>query len=256
MPSKSPPWTRDEIILALDLYYRLGRRVPGERELPVIQVSRYLNQLPVHDQSVRASNFRNPNGVALKIANLRAFDRSTSSVGMRGGSRLDREIYEEFEDQPEQVARAAQEVLQRYGLAGGPTVTDDLRRAAEQPTSYQTRFDRYALHLVLEQDMNTNAARRQQARSLTCEVCGFDFGRMYGTRGEGYIEYHHRAPLADLVAGMRPSPEDLHLICANRHAMLHLGDDPISLVDLKEMVRNAQRASIRDLAARLNNPEH
>lgn len=38
--------------------------------------------------------------------------------------------------------------------------------------------------------------------------------------------------------------------------MLHLGDDPISLVDLKEMVRNAQRASIRDLAARLNNPEH
>jgi 5-methylcytosine-specific restriction protein A len=74
VPPKSPPWTRDETILALDLYYRMGRRVPNPGDLPVIQVSRYLNQLPIHDLSVRASNFRNPSGVVLKIANLRAFD--------------------------------------------------------------------------------------------------------------------------------------------------------------------------------------
>ena len=72
MPPKSPRWTREEIILALDLYYRHGRRVADDCHPDVIQVSRFLNQLPIHDQSVRAPNFRNPNGVALKIANLRA----------------------------------------------------------------------------------------------------------------------------------------------------------------------------------------
>jgi len=80
VPPKSPPWTRDETILALDLYYRMGRRVPNPGDLPVIQVSRYLNQLPIHDLSVRASNFRNPSGVVLKIANLRAFDKSTGEL--------------------------------------------------------------------------------------------------------------------------------------------------------------------------------
>jgi 5-methylcytosine-specific restriction enzyme A len=255
VPPKSPPWTRDETILALDLYYRMGRRVPNPGDLPVIQVSRYLNQLPIHDLSVRASNFRNPSGVVLKIANLRAFDKSTSSVGMSGGSRLDREIYEEFEDRPDRVAKAAQEVLRRYGLVGRPAITDEPHRAAEPLSPYRTRFDRYALHLSLEQDMNVNAARRYQARSLTCEACGFDFGHMYGARGEGYIQYHHRTPLTDLDTGRRPSPDDLHLICANCHAMLHAGDRPITVEELRTIVRERQRSTIRDLASRLNDPE-
>jgi 5-methylcytosine-specific restriction protein A len=254
VPPKSPPWTRDEIILALDLYLRVGRRVPNPGDRPVIEVSRYLNQMPIHPPSARAPNFRNPAGVVLKVANLRAFDKSTTSVGMSRGSRLDREIYEEFEDAPELVSRAAREVLRRYGLLGETHTPETPRRAAEPTSVYRAGFDRHRLHMALEQDMNAIAARRAQARSLTCEICGFDFGRVYGARGEGYIQYHHTAPLADLAPGRLPTPDDLHLICANCHAMLHTGEQALTVDDLKAIVRDIQRSSVRDLVSRLGKP--
>jgi 5-methylcytosine-specific restriction protein A len=136
MPPKSPPWTREEIILALDLYLRLGRRIPGPDDQAVLQLSKYLNQLPIHDPSVRAFNFRNPAGVVLKIANLRAFDKTTSSVGMRRGSRLDQEIYEEFEDHPERVAHEALEILRRFGPPNDQSEPLEFRRAAERTPQY------------------------------------------------------------------------------------------------------------------------
>jgi 5-methylcytosine-specific restriction protein A len=255
LPPKSPPWTREEIILALDLYYRMGRRIPNPDAPDVLQVSRYLNQLPIHSPSVRAPNFRNPAGVVLKVANLRAFDKSTSSVGMRGGSRLDRAVYEEFEDAPERVSRAAQDVLRQNGLLAGTLTPRPQLRVAESKTAYHVGFDRYRLHMALEQDMNAIAARRAQAQSLTCEVCGFDFGRVYGARGEGYIQYHHSAPLADLSPGRLPTPDDLHLICANCHAMLHAGEQTLTVDELKAVVRDIQRSSVRDLASRLRKPD-
>ena len=78
---------------------------------------------------------------------------------------------------------------------------------------------------------------------------------MYGARGVGYIQYHHRTPLTELDAGRRPTPDDLHLICANCHAMLHAEDQPITVEELKALVRDIQRSSVRDLATRLTKPD-
>ena len=103
--------------------------------------------------------------------------------------------------------------------------------------------------------MESGAARKAEAASLTCEVCGFDFQRTYGDRGAGYIQFHHRAPLRELTEQTRPQPADLHLICANCHAMLHAGDGSITLADLKAIVRDVQRAGIRDLADRMGKPQ-
>ncbi len=57
----NPVWVRDEIILAMDLYMRAGRRqlLPSHEE--VIRLSQLLNRLPIHSKSVRDENFRNPN---------------------------------------------------------------------------------------------------------------------------------------------------------------------------------------------------
>lgn len=56
---------------------------------------------------------------------------------------------------------------------------------------------------------------------LACEVCEFDFQRAYGSHGAGYIECHHTNPLA-LRDGESPTRlEDLALVCANCHRMLH-----------------------------------
>src|SRR3954454_6398661 len=102
--------------------------------------------------------------------------------------------------------------------------------------------------------MESRANRMAVAGAARCEVCGFDFEQTYGDIGAGYIQFHHRVPLRDLNENTRPTANQLHLLCANCHAMLHLTDGPIPLDDLKAIVRERQRSGIRDLANRLGSP--
>jgi 5-methylcytosine-specific restriction protein A len=63
---------------------------------------------------------------------------------------------------------------------------------------------------------------------LICEVpnCGFDFAKRYGTLGEGYAQVHHLLPLREAPDGGRPTKlEDLAIVCANCHVMIHLGGE-------------------------------
>jgi predicted HNH restriction endonuclease len=59
--------------------------------------------------------------------------------------------------------------------------------------------------------------------NLECQVCGFDFLQKYGPHGDGFMEVHHRTPLmdADPDEGREVSTEDVDLVCANCHRMIH-----------------------------------
>ena len=56
---------------------------------------------------------------------------------------------------------------------------------------------------------------------LFCEACGFDFGKAYGDRGDGYIEAHHTKPVSELEPGDSTSTDDILLVCANCHRIIH-----------------------------------
>lgn len=71
---KNPKWHRDEVILALDLYFKL---TPGDmhaRKEEVIELSTLLNKMPIHDVKPVNLKFRNPNGVGMKLTNFLAID--------------------------------------------------------------------------------------------------------------------------------------------------------------------------------------
>jgi HNH endonuclease len=73
---------------------------------------------------------------------------------------------------------------------------------------------------------------------LECEVCSFVFATRYGDHGSNFIECHHRESLATLDPndGKRTTLEDLALVCANCHRMLHWRDLP-SIVELRSRLR-------------------
>lgn len=74
--------------------------------------------------------------------------------------------------------------------------------------------------------------------NLPCEICGFDFRKVYGDRGRHFIEAHHKIPLNMLEEGQLSdtTADDLALVCANCHRMLH--KNPYSTVDdLKAKLR-------------------
>lgn len=57
--------------------------------------------------------------------------------------------------------------------------------------------------------------------SLECEVCGFDFQRIYGAWGEGFCEVHHKVPLTTAEASTVTKLEDLAVLCSNCHRVVH-----------------------------------
>jgi predicted HNH restriction endonuclease len=72
---------------------------------------------------------------------------------------------------------------------------------------------------------------------LKCEVCQFDFKDHYGDIGEGYIEGHHTKPISEMNENELTILEDIALVCANCHRMLHRKRPWISKDKLKELIR-------------------
>lgn len=80
-----------------------------------------------------------------------------------------------------------------------------------------------------------------------CEICGFDFEKVYGERGKGFIEVHHIKPLYENQKEVIINPEeDLICVCSNCHRMFHRKKDRVptpkklkkELERLKESVNN------------------
>ena len=84
---------------------------------------------------------------------------------------------------------------------------------------------RLVLHYRL--DRSSELVRRkkvqvlQQTGKLACECCGFDFGETFGDAGTGFCECHHIQPLHTLRQETISTLEDLAIVCANCHRMLH-----------------------------------
>ena len=55
-----------------------------------------------------------------------------------------------------------------------------------------------------------------------CFICGFDFEKVYGEDGAGFIEVHHLKPISAYSGEHLVIPtEDLRPLCSNCHSMVH-----------------------------------
>jgi hypothetical protein len=63
----NPNWTRDEVLLALELYLRLQGQVPGPSDTGVIALSQELRRLPYHASAARKPSFRNPDAICAVV---------------------------------------------------------------------------------------------------------------------------------------------------------------------------------------------
>ena len=72
-----------------------------------------------------------------------------------------------------------------------------------------------------------------------CSVCSLRFEERYGSLGVGFIHVHHLVPLSDLGPDYEVNPvEDLRPVCPNCHAMLHRRRPPLSLDELRALIRS------------------
>jgi 5-methylcytosine-specific restriction protein A len=81
---KNPNWQRDEIVLALDLYFDLEYGEMHDHNPKIIELSRILNSLPFHEFASDGEKYRNPNSVAMKLNNFKVLDTNYPGTGLTG----------------------------------------------------------------------------------------------------------------------------------------------------------------------------
>jgi len=211
------PWTRDEIILAANLFVQSERDLPSS-DSRVIELSELLRSAKIHPREFRDHNFRSPGSVHRKLVNIGTSDPDYKGARTRG-NRLDGSVLSEFYERPEEMSDLATAIRVAI-VAGVEPANDD-----EMDTS-DAAEGRLLLRLIrtVERDrpLRERKLRTVEAagRPTACEVCDFDFGKSYGRRGERFIEVHHVRPLS-VVGPSRTSLADLSLLCSNCHRMIH-----------------------------------
>lgn len=235
---KNPNWSRDELILALDLYMDVEGQLLDDSDDRVIALSELLNSLYKGDAN---QNFRNPNGVSMKLANFSRFDPQHIAEGRKGltrGSKADEEVWNDFSADVAKLKRVANSI--RGAASSNATVSlnedaDDSETSVAKEGKILTR-----LHRSRERSPAIVKKKKksvlQKTGQLACEVCSFDFKKRYGDHGEGFIECHHIKPLSEYDDEKETKLSDLALVCSNCHRMIHARKNWLTVEELKKII--------------------
>lgn len=246
---KNPTWQRDELILALDLYFLLE---PGQihgRNPQVEELSELLNQLPIHARELRNKKFRNANGVGLKLSSFLAIDPDYSGKGMQRYGKRDYEVFKEFENDQVRLHRIARQI--RHAVANEELVDQLYQIQDEEDLTplWQVQEGKvlYKLHKLRERGQSIIHEKKelvfQEMGLLLCEACEFDFERTYGKLGHKFIECHHTTPLALSSEARITSMDELALVCANCHRMLHRKISDLTVPGLRALVMKRRKGA-------------
>jgi 5-methylcytosine-specific restriction protein A len=235
--ARSPAWQRDELILALDLYFKQPPTSISKGHRSVVELSQLLNSLPIHSGGQEPASFRNPHGVYMKLCNFLRFDPSYRGSGLTHGNRLEKVVWDEFSGHRDTLAKLAQAIRAgaRTEAAMGPADA-----GSDEESEFPEGKVLYRLHRARERNrrLATQAKKHalQQHERLFCAACGFDFERTYGPHGKGFIECHHTLPLSEMATGRATRLSEVALVCANCHRMLHRHRPWLKLGELRQLL--------------------
>jgi len=239
--TRNQAWTRDELILALDLYLKTRPRNLAKDDPQIHALSKVLNSLPTAQAAKDPSKFRNPNGVSMKIYNFKRFDPDYKGAGLTRGNHLEEVVWNEFASDPVRLAAVAEAIRKGAVEASAePKGTPPAETKIDPDEEFQEGAVLTRLHKRRERDPKASAKKKaavlQEKGKLQCEACGFDFAVAYGQLGIGFAECHHRLPLASLGSRTGTRLGDLAVLCANCHRMIHKTRPLMSVEDFKRVV--------------------
>jgi 5-methylcytosine-specific restriction protein A len=186
---RNPPWTRDELILALDLHVKYKGNPPGKASDQITDLSSLLNQTV---DSPKVADYRNPNGVYMKLMNFRRFDPVYQQQGKKGltrGNKLEEEVWNSLSDDPARLSGIAGAIQANIERVTVPLVElDELDIEEAEEGHVLTRA-----HLVRERSRKLVEAKKvsvlRSTGALACEACGFDFRARYGNGELGSLRF-------------------------------------------------------------------
>lgn len=201
-------FTRDEVILALDVLYFHGNQRLNSKAPAIVELSDLLNQLPIHKYEGRGRNFRTPTGVLKQILTFqKCCENGERSV---------------------QVGKVFFEVATDYS-----SELDALHEIACAIRKNSPFFDTSPLDSNLESDsfpegillgrLHKFIEKRDSAGLVVadrCDICGIKTDEIYRSN-LNLLSSHLMVPITQLDGRKRYSDSNYITVCPNCHSALH-----------------------------------
>ncbi len=213
----NPDWTKDETILALNLYFEFNGIIPGPNNEKIIVLSKMLNQLPIHPVELRKVNFRNPDGVAFKLQNIRSV---ATGKGLDNTSKMDKLVWQDFGNNPNEVKILVEEIINSISSF---SEHDQLINEVEEEETFLEGTIITAVHKRRERSPTLRKKiiqRRKSEKKVYCDICGQKPILTAYIDDYTIFECHHILPLSESGI-IETKIKDIAFICANCHRALH-----------------------------------
>lgn len=210
----NPPWTRDETILALALFFDAGMIALSDTDKRVIDLSASLRDLPGNEERARNPSFRNPAGVSFKLSNLQSV---ATGKGFANVSSTDRNVWKQFENRRTRVHEIAT-LIRTYASEIPLDVTDE----GDEEEFAEGRILTLA-HRRVERNrrLRTKLIRdRRKTNRLRCDACHATNPTSDSRLDDAIFDAHNLVPLSAL-GSTKTKLSDVALLCANCHKVIH-----------------------------------
>lgn len=234
---RNKKWSRDEIIILLNFYHEHYPHIPAKTSPKVKEMSDLIRNMKLKLDGELNEEYRNPNGVYMKMMNFHHFNPDYEGDGLKGGSILDRELVNKFWTKPIELKKLSNQIKAVINTNEQLTSFDEEDDIIEdvQEGRVMTRLHRYR-----ERDSRIVKRKKdatiQSTNMLQCECCGFDFEKAYGQHGKGFIECHHVKPVSEIQIGEKTKLDDLSLVCSNCHRMIHRSRPWLTIHQVKKIL--------------------
>lgn len=111
---KLPKWAEEELILTLDLYFKIKRGEEKHSYSTFRAMSEKLRSLNIHPGLNEDPTFRNANGISRKLGNFSAIDPDYDGKGLHAYSILDKEIFMKFYKKTAELKKAVSDIEKKY----------------------------------------------------------------------------------------------------------------------------------------------
>ncbi|MDP4281264.1 MAG: HNH endonuclease [Bacteroidota bacterium] len=126
------------------------------------------------------------------------------------------------------------EALKETGLTGVQFIPEEI------PETEMSDLYEGAKKTVIINAYERNLRAKKRCLShwgTTCIICGFDFEKVYGKIGKGFIHVHHLIPISQIGKTYQINPIlDLIPVCPNCHSMIHRQNPSMTIDEIKSMI--------------------
>ncbi len=127
--------------------------------------------------------------------------------------------YEKFGLQRNETKRLVSRVVEFIFTINDALLSEKL---AQDTKDYKAVENRKAVQRHIQRERNSYLVTLAKHRdNFICQICGFDYRKIYGVLGDDFAEAHHIVPLGKNDKQRTTTVNDLVTVCANCHRMLH-----------------------------------